>query len=156
MDETKLNELQEDINSKNAVEERFINLNKRAKEAEEKAQTFEKAKAESDAKIAQMEKETSFLNSFSDVTAKFPMASEYKDKIKEKVMSGYSVDDATVSILVSEGKYTPPKAPIENVGGGSAPNQIVSQGTKSVAEMSREERWEALKDAERKGYLGLS
>lgn len=145
----------QDIN-KNAVEERMKNLVGSKKEAEAKAETESKARQEAEAKATTLEKENSFLNSFSDVTAKFPTASEYKEKIKEKVMSGYSVDDATVSVLVSEGKYIAPKAPIENVAGGSATNQITQPSNKTVKEMSSGERWDTLKEAERRGDLGLS
>lgn len=153
MDE--INKIEEDINNKNAVEERFKNLVGGKKEAEAKAEEALKGKAESDAKLATLEKETSFLNSFSDVTAKFPTASEFKDKIRDKVMSGYSVDDATVSTLVAEGKYTAPQALRETVAGGSAPNQIIGGGIKPVAEMNKEERWSALREAEKRGEIGM-
>ena len=155
MDNTELDKTEAEINNKNAVEERFINLNKRAKEAEDKAQLAEKSKVEAEAKVAQMDKETSFLNSFSDVTAKFPTASEYKDKIKEKVMSGYSVDDATISILHAEGKLSSTPS-LGNTAGGSAPNQITNQAQKTTKEMSSNERWDALREAERRGDLGMN
>lgn len=157
MENQELDKLQEDINSKNAVEERFINLNKRAKDAEDAKAQAEKARAESEAKLAQMEKETNFLNSFSDVSAKFPTASEFKDKIKDKVMtSGYSVDDATVAVLHAEGRLT--SFPIQqgNVAGGSAPNQIVQTGNKTVKEMSSDERWATLREAEKRGDIGMN
>ncbi len=155
MNEEELKAAEAEINSKNAVEERFINLNKRAKEAEEKFQIAEKAKVEAEAKVAQMDKETSFLNSFSDVTAKFPTASEFKDKIKEKVMSGYSVDDATISILHAEGKLSSTPS-LGNTAGGSAPNQITNQTQKTTKEMTSDERWAALAEAERRGDLGMN
>lgn len=155
MDEQKLDELQADINNKNTVEERFINLNRGKKEAEAKAETLAKEKSEVEAKLAQMEKDTSFLNSFSDVTAKFPSASEYKDKIREKVMTGYSVDDATISILHAEGKLNATPVQQGNVAGGSATNQITQSGSKTIKEMSSSERWDALKEAEKKGDIGM-
>lgn len=139
----------EEIKS-NAVEERMTNLNKRAKEAEEaKAQAL-KEKADSDAKVAQMEKENNFLNSFTDISAKFPGATEFKDKIREKVMSGYSAEDATVSILHSEGKLSPSK--VENVSGGSAPNQLNTPPTETLQDLVKSGKvWETLKDLENKG-----
>ena len=153
MDE--LNKAEEEINNKNAVEERFINLNKGKKEAEAKAEAESKARQEAETKLAQMEKETQFLNSFSDVTAKFPTASEYKDKIKEKVMSGYSVDDATIAILHAEGKLSSTPS-FGGVAGGSAPNQITQPQNKTVKEMTSEERWETLREAERRGDIGMN
>lgn len=155
MDNENLDNVEKEINNKNAVEERFINLNKRAKEAEDKALAETKARTETEAKLAQMEKESKFLNSFSDVTAKFPTASEYKDKIKEKVMSGYSVDDATISILHAEGKLSSTPS-LGNIAGGSAPNQITNQTQKTVKEMNSNERWAALAEAERRGDLGMN
>lgn len=151
-----ITKIEEDITNKNAVEERMRNTITAKKEAEAKAVEADKLRLEAEAKLAVMEKDTSFLNKFTDVTAKFPTASEYKDKIKEKVMSGYSVDDATVAVLVAEGKYTPPAVRQENVSGGSAINQITNQATKTVNDMSGNERWDALKEAEKRGDIGLS
>lgn len=157
MDETTLNEIEKDINNKNVVEDRIRNLANSKKEAEDKLQAEAKGRAEAEAKLASLEKETSFLNSFTDINTKFPTASEYKDKIKEKVMtSGYSVEDATISILHAEGKLNATQAPRENVAGGSAPNQITNQPTKTVKDMSSNERWDALREAERRGDIGLS
>jgi hypothetical protein len=138
------------VEEKNPLEERMQKLAADKKLAEE-------AKAQAEARAQQMEKENSFLNSFSDVIVKFPTATEYKDKIKEKVMGGYSVDDATVSILHAEGKLTP-QSPAPDAGmiaGGSASNQFTNNGTKPIADMSREEKWAALKEAERKGDLSM-
>ncbi len=153
MDETKIETIETEINSKNAVEERVRKAISDKKEAEAKVEEAVKKQTETEAKLAQMEKDTQFLNSFTDVTAKFPTASEYKDKIREKVMSGYSVDDATISILHAEGKLSSTPN-MGNIAGGSAPNQIIGQ--KTVQEMSSTERWAALKEAEKKGDIGMS
>jgi hypothetical protein len=156
MDETQLDDIEQEITNKNAVEDRIRNLHKDKKEAEDAKAEAEKAKLEAEAKLAIMEKETNFLNSFSDSIAKYPSAPEFKDKIKEKVMAGYSVEDATVAILHAEGKLTNPPPPRENVAGGSAPNQIISSTPKSVKEMTSNERWDALREAEKRGDLGLT
>lgn len=155
-DELNLDDIEKDITNKNAVEDRIRNLHASKKEAELKLETESKARTEAESKLAQMEKDTSFLNSFSDVTAKFPTASEYKDKIREKVNMGYSVDDATVSILVAEGKYTPPAPQRENIAGGSAANQITNQPVKKLNELTSTERWDMLKEAEKRGDIGLN
>ncbi len=155
MEDLNLDELEKDINNNNAVKDKFVDVLKHKKAAEDKFEIEAKARLEAETKASTLEKENSFLNSFTDVTAKFPTASEYKDKIKEKVMSGYSVDDATVAILHAEGKLTAPTAPRENPAGGSAPNQIVQNPTKSPAEMSSGERWAALAEEEKRGALGL-
>lgn len=158
MEETDLNldTIEKEITNKNAVEDRMRNLKQREVDALRKVEEESKAKQEALDKLATLEKDTSFLNTFTDITAKFPTASEFKDKIKEKVNAGYSVDDATVAVLVAEGKYTPPVARAENVSGGSAPNQITNQSTKTVTDMSGSERWDALREAEKRGDIGLS
>lgn len=139
----------------NQLEERMKNLVGGKKEAEAKAESEAKARQESDAKAASLEKERDFYSSFSDSIAKYPSAPEYKDKIKEKVMAGYSVEDATISILHAEGKLTPSAPQKENVTGGSAPTQITNQGSKTVQEMNSNERWDALREAERRGDISL-
>lgn len=156
MDDTTVDTIEADINNKNAVEERVRKAISDKKEAEARAEESEKKQAESDAKLIQMEKETAFLNSFSEVTTKFPTASEFKDKIKEKVMtSGYSVDDATVAVLHAEGKLSSTPVQQGNVTGGSAPNQITNQGQKPLSELKSSERWDMLREAERRGDIGM-
>ena len=71
-------------------------------------------------------------------------------------MAGYSVEDATVAILHAEGKLTGSLPVRENVAGGSAPNQITTSPSKSPKEMTSDERWEALRKAERRGDIGLT
>ena len=142
------------VEEKNQLEERMKNLVGGKKEAEAKAESEAKARLEAEAKLAQNEKEINFLNSFSDSIAKYPSAPEYKDKIKEKVMAGYSVEDATISILHAEGKLSPVRHE-SNVAGGSAATNITTGGNKTVQEMTSAERWETLKEAERRGDIGL-
>lgn len=137
---------QDNIKSKNAVEERMQKL------ANDKVEAESKAKTESEGRIA-AEKEASFYKGFSGSISKYPQANEYQDAIKEKVMSGYDIEDATVAVLAKEGKLTTPTQERQSPAGGSASNQIQSKGGKSVAEMSREERREALKEAEARGDL---
>lgn len=109
------------------------------------------------AKAATLEKENAFLASFSDMAVKYPTASEFRDQIKEKVMSGYTAEDATVSVLNSQGKLIPqPPAPPAPAAGGSASNILPGTGTKSVKEMSQAERREAIIEAEKRGDIGLT
>lgn len=157
MDETTLNELDKDINNKNAVEDRIRNLHKDKKEAEDKFASESKARIEAESKMASMEKETNFLNSFSDSIAKYPDAGQFKDKIKEKFNAGYSLEDATITTLVAEGKFTPqaPKVERENSMGGSASNQITNN-YKAPSDMKQAERLEGLREAEKRGDLYMS
>lgn len=115
----------------------------------------DKAEAEKQAAL----KEVDFFKNFTQVTSKYTGATEYQDQIREKVMAGYTMEDATVSILAKEGKYTPQVAaplPKESPAGGSAVNTITGSGDKPVAEMTRDEKLSQLKDAEARGDLGLS
>lgn len=158
MDETQ-QKIEEEIINKNAVEERMRNLSKAKIDAEAKANEEARLRQESDAKVQTAEKERDFYASFSDSISKYPNANEHKDAIKEKVMSGYTVEDATVSVLAREGKLgaiqTPPP-PRQSPAGGSASTQIQQGGAKSLAEMSREEKRQAVLDAQARGDLSNS
>ncbi len=155
MDDLNLDELEKDINNKNAVEERFRNLANSRNEAQAKAEAETKARQDAEAKLAALEKETQFLNSFSDSLTKFPGAAEYKDKIKEKFSSGYSLEDAAVAILHAEGKLNPQQPVVnrESPAGGSATNQITQPQNKSIQEMGRDDLLNALKEAEARGDI---
>jgi hypothetical protein len=136
-------EAQAEITSKNAVEERMKNLSKDKIEAETKAK-------EAEEKAALAQKEAGFYKDFSGSISKYPAANEYQDAIKEKVMSGYTVEDATVSVLAKEGKLgtvQAPPPPRQSPAGGSAPTQIQQGGAKTVAEMTRDERRKALDES---------
>ncbi len=66
------------------------------------------------------EVERDFYKGFSETTSKYPQAAEHSDAILEKVKAGYPIEDATVSVLNSEGKLIPQKEDKEVVAGGSA------------------------------------
>lgn len=128
----------EDINRN---EERFKKLSEKvkltAKERDELKAEAEKVKAEKEA----LAKEAEFYKGFTKVSSKYQGAADYQDKIWEKVKSGYAIEDAAVSTLVSEGKYMPPPTPEtkETVAGGSAATGI-TDSDKSINEMSTEEK----------------
>src|SRR3990167_10646702 len=84
-----------------------------------------KQQAEADKEIAL--KEVDFFKNFNPLVSKYQGAAEYQDKIKEKVMAGYDIEDATISILAKEGKFPSPAPPKpESPVGGSAANIIKS------------------------------
>lgn len=153
-------ELELDDDKENRIEKRFKNLEAKLKMSDsEKAELQEKlAKAEQE-RLA-VEKEKNFLSSFSDVLAKYPNAHEVRDKIKEKVLSGYDAEDATIAILAKEGKFTPQvqTQPQEQmpVAGGSASNQIKTGEAKPVSEMTQAERWQAITEAATRGDISLT
>lgn len=156
MDEINLDELEKDITNKNAVEERMRKLHADKKLAEESAAAAQKAKEETDAKLAQMEKDNKFFSGFSDTLSKNPQAAEYKDKIKEKFAAGYSMEDAVITTLHAEGKLSSQPGMKESPIGGSAINNVAGSPQKAVSEMSREDKLAGLRDAEARGDLGLS
>ena len=141
--------------TKNKVEERITSLSNKVKTTAEERDVATKAKAEAEAKAIEMEKERDFYASFSDSATKYPGAIEYKDQIKEKVLAGYSVEDATVSVLNREGKFQPQPVNIERdiVAGGSSVNKITQQSSKSLNEMTRDEKRQALIEADNRGEL---
>ncbi len=143
----------------NKTEERIKNLSSKVKDtSRERDEANAKAQAEAD-RASAAEKERDFYASFSDQTSKYPGASEYKDAIKEKVLSGYSVEDATVAVLASEGKFTPQVETVmapANAAGGSASFQLPSGGSKTLGEMSRDEKRAELEAAIGRGDIYLS
>lgn len=117
-----------------------------------------KAKTDEEKKRLEAEKDRDFYKGFSTLNSKYPGASEYQDKILEKVRAGYEQEDATISILAKEGKYTPPPPPEpdkENPAGGSATTQVKTGTSKSLSEMKPEEKLDILKDLERKGDFSV-
>lgn len=126
---------QPEIVQNNRSEQRIKDLSdKYAKEAEGR-----KAEAEARAKA---EKEVEFYKGFTPLTAKYQAAGELQDKIKEKVMAGYDVEDATVSVLMREGKLQN-ESRRESPIGGSAPNTL-RNADKEYSEMNSLEKREAL------------
>lgn len=140
----------------NRAEKRIKDLSGKVKEQALKAEEEAKARADAETRAKAMEKERDFYSSFADSTSKYPSAGAYKDAIKEKVMGGYSVEDATVSVLAKEGKLNAPPLERESPAGGSASNSLGGGGAKTLGEMTREEKRAALKEAESKGDVALS
>lgn len=144
----------EDINK---TQERIKNLSSKVKTtAQERDMALEREKeAMSKAQLA--EKERDFYAGFADIYPKYNAAPQYKEQIKEKVMAGYSVEDATVAVLNKEGKLTSappaPPPPPPPAAGGSASTVLPDGGTKPLTELSRDEKRNALLEAEKRGDI---
>jgi hypothetical protein len=124
-----------------------------AKELEEKNKLIE----ESTAKIATLERENAFNSGFADTVATTPQAKEFKEDIKAKVLSGYSLEDATYAVLGKAGKLNQRSdTQIESPAGGSATTTVTQPGNKSAKEMTPEERSQAIREAEKKGDIAWS
>lgn len=157
-DELDLELLDENINNSNKVENRIKDLSQKVKDTStERDELKAKAQAEADARLA-AEKERDFFKDFSAQSSKYPAAVAHQDKILEKVKSGYSMEDATVSVLNAEGQFTPQPKTVERVevAGGSAVNQPNMGGDKTVAQMTQAERRQALEDAQSRGDLSIT
>src|SRR3990167_5848688 len=149
-----LDNLEVQAEEKLKVKNRFDKLSEKviltSKERDEKAQLAEKLQAEN----SSISKERDFYKDFSVNVSKYPEASNYQDKILDKVRKGYSTEDAMVAVLNAEGKLntpapTPP--PMGQVEGGSAPN--ISSGEKSLSDMTPAEKLQALGEADKTGAL---
>lgn len=153
-----LTDLGEDEEIRNkSVEKRIKSLSEKVRLTSEERDELARAKEQAELEKSGAIKERDFYASFADATAKYPEANTFKDSIKEKVMSGYTVEDATVAVLAKEGKlqnYTPPVEK-ETVAGGSAVNQPLQGGTKPLGEMTREEKRAMLLEAEGRGDISV-
>lgn len=150
--------LDKDIEAKNRTEKRIKDLSEKVRLTSEERDEKDKLLAQERAEKEALQKERDFLNSFGDSLSKHPNAAQFKDEIKDKVLKGYSVEDATISTLAAKGQYSAPReVKIENVAGGSASvNQPITDAQKQVGQMSRDEKREALLEAEKRGDIYVS
>lgn len=134
------------------AEQRIKDLSAKVKLTSTERDELKAAKEQSDAEKAAALKEVEFYKGFNTMTSKYQGAGEFQDKIKEKVMAGYDMEDATVSILNREGKLnspiSEPARPKDSPAGGSAATTLRSN-EKTFSEMDRSERRQALADLER-------
>lgn len=139
----------------NKSEERIRNLSSKVRDTAKERDEAKAAQEMSEAARLAAEKKAEFLESFATVSATQPGAVEFKDAIQEKVLAGYTVEDATAAVLVAEGKYTPPavETPVEQAAGGSASNPPLQGAEKPVGEMSQEERRAQLIEADKRGEV---
>lgn len=144
------------INEPSEVEKRIKNLSGKVETIAGERDTERTARQEAEAKTAEANLERDFFKGFSASTAKYPAANEFQDEILSKVKSGYSVEDATVSVLNNKGKLMPEPVERQAVSGGSAPIVINGGGTKTQFEMNQAERRAALIEAEAKGDISVN
>ena len=158
-DELDLEQLDNEIEGESKVEKRIKDLSGKVRLTAEERDAFKAKADEESTKASGLQKEVEFLNSFGDQLTKYPEAVSFRDKIKEKVLKGYSIEDATISTLASEGKLTASQKEIQidNIAGGAAAvNQPITGGQKTVSEMTRDEKRAKLFEAEQRGDISLS
>ena len=151
-------DLEEGQEGESKAEKRIKSLSEKVKATSQERDELAKAKEAEAAERAKAEKERDFYKGFSEVAGKYQGAAEYQGKIWEKVNSGYSIEDATTSTLISEGRFQPQAAPVnrESPAGGSASNTLKGGDQKSVRDMTPDEKRSALLEAEQKGELSLN
>lgn len=147
-------EIQAQTEEKTKNQNRFETLSQKviekSKEKEAEAEARKKAEAERDSAL----KEAGFYKDFSANVTKYPEASNFQDKILEKVRGGYSTEDAMVSVLAKEGKLNTQSQPVQQnrqIEGGSAPTSF--EGSKSISDMTTDEKLSALMEADKSGDL---
>lgn len=154
MDQTELDKIEAETEQKLQTKNRFQELSEKVKLTSQERDEMAKAKQQLEATNSDLSKERDFYKDFSANVTKYPNASEYQDKILEKVKAGYSTEDAMVSVLAKEGKLNSPvQAPIPkpHLEGGSAPT--IQSGGKDLSSMTAAEKFAALGEAEASGDL---
>ncbi len=157
-DELNLDGLEMQVEEKLKVKNRFEKLSEKVitvgKEKDAEIEARKRVENERDS----LSKERDFFRDFSKNVTKYPSATDYQDKILEKVRGGYSTEDAMVSVLAKEGKLNASAPAVQNqqshnisVEGGSAPTNF--EGTKSIKDMTVAEKLAALSDADKSGDL---
>lgn len=150
-----LDNIEAQTEEKLKVKNRFQQLSEKviltSKERDELAESKKVLEGEKES----IAKERDFYKDFSANVSKYPNASEYQDKILEKVKAGYSTEDAMVAVLAKEGKLEIPSQQIPQpemqVEGGSAPT--FTEGAKTLQNMTPEEKLAALAEADKSGDL---
>ncbi len=150
-----LDTIETNVENKLKVKNRFEQLSEKViLTSKEKDEAQATAKTEAEARI-KAEKERDFYKGFSTNVSKYPNASEYQDKIFEKVNLGYDIEDATVAVLAKEGKLNATservQQPQAQVEGGSAPTTF--EGSKSTNDMKTDEKLDALRELDKTGGL---
>lgn len=133
-------ELDNVINEPSEAEVRIKQLSGQAKKAQEEREAEKTAREAAEAKTAEAERKVAFAEGFTDVVATNPAAKEFKADIQAKVMSGYSMEDATFAVLGKAGKLNQAPAETQAIAGGSASNTITNTSEKSIDEMTQAER----------------
>lgn len=150
-----LDKIEEETAKELEVKNRYKKLSEKViQEKREKDELAAKAKAEEEARM-NAEKERDFFKGFSSNLPKYPQAAEHQDKIWEKVKAGYDAEDAIIAVLAKEGKFAQGQTHTEIAAGGSAGNQITEPKTKTLAEMSADEKLQMLAEAENRGDISV-
>ena len=155
--ELDLEQLDNDIEKENKVEKRIKDLSEKVRLTSEERDAEKRKFEEFSSKTNELQRERDFYASFSDVVSNNPAAKDHKEDILAKVKGGYTVEDATFAVLGKAGKLGQPQPVVDSpIGGSAAVNQPITGGTKKPNEMSRDEKRNALLEAEKRGEISMS
>ena len=115
-----LDQLDLDIEKDNKIEKRIKDLSEKVKLTAQERDEQKNLLGERDKTIAELQRENAFNSGFADVLGSHSAAKDHKEEIKAKVLSGYSVEDATFAVLGKAGKLGQAQAQVEitNPAGG--------------------------------------
>lgn len=150
--ELDLDGIEAQTDQKLKVKNRFQQLSEKVKVTSQEKDEITAAKQKIEAENALISKERDFYKGFSTNISKYPNATQFQDKILEKVKAGYDMEDAMVAVLNKEGKLTaqpPEPKPAPQVEGGSAPTATIGNSEPKTMDEKRK----ALMDADRRGEL---
>lgn len=150
--ELDLDKIEQDAEKQLEVKNRYKQLSEKVIQEKKEKDELASAKATLEKEKLETAKERDFYKDFSSHSSKYPHATEFQDKIWEKVKGGYSTEDAIVATLSKEGKLNPP-AP--DIAGGSAPNQIGDVKDKKIKDLTPEEKLAQLIEAEKRGDISI-
>ncbi len=111
----------------------------RIRQLSDKVEIASKERDESKSREEMATRERDFYKGFSEVLSTNPLAKDHEAEIREKVLKGYSVQDATFAALGAAGKFSAPIAP-PSPAGGSADTAMPSKSEKEVKDMTQVER----------------
>lgn len=114
----------------------------RIQQLSEKVELTSKERDELKALNEATTRERDFYKGFSEVVTTHAAAKDHQDEIKEKVLKGYSVQDATFAVLGAAGKLGQAQAQAQRpqVAGGSSDTAIQGNQQKEVKDMTQQER----------------
>ena len=152
--ELDLDKIESDAEKQLEVKNRYKQLSEKVIHEKNEKEELTLAKEALEKEKADTTKERDFYKDFSTHSSKYPQATEYQDQIWEKVKGGYSTEDAILSTLAKEGKLQT-SAPVVDVAGGSASNQIRDVGEKKLSEMTTDEKLAKLMELEKIGDISI-
>src|SRR3990167_7410264 len=138
-DDVQLDE-QDGVQQGSKVEKRIKQLSNKVKLTANERDELVKANKKLEAERDLLKSDSEFSSSFSE-NPHYQVAKDYKDEIKKKVSSGYSLEDAVVATLAKEGKLSAIQK-TDNPAGGSATNPPMTGDIKPLKDMTREEKRE--------------